>query len=138
VSYRWLAWPLLACLLLAGCGRSPPPAGTGAEAVARRYAAALLRQDWAGAHAALHPESRAWCRVEQFARRGQDHRRGMGFEPRSVRLRSCEERGEDAVARFAFAGSSPGRQRFFKEAVVLRLSPEGWGVVLSPRFGQGR
>jgi hypothetical protein len=129
---------LLLAVLLPGCRRPKATEGTGAEAAARRYAEALLRQDWAGAHAVLHPDSRAWCGLEGFSRRGQNHRRGLGFEPRTVRLRRCEERGDEATARFAFAGAGGGRQRFFKEAVTLRRGPEGWGVVLSPRFGQGR
>jgi hypothetical protein len=129
---------MLAGVLLTGCGQAPTPAGTGAEEAARRYAFALLQQDWADAYAQVHPDSRAWCSAESFARRAQVYRRGLGFEPRTVRLRSCEERGDEAIARFVFTGSAAGRQRFFKEAVTLNRSGAGWGVVLSRRFGQVR
>jgi hypothetical protein len=130
-------YPVLGCVVLAGCrGSATAPVGTGAERIARDYIEALARKDWPAAHALLHPDSRARCGVEVFARRAEQHRRGLGFEPKAVRLRSCEERGDQAIARFVFTGSVSGRQRVFREAIALRRGTEGWGVVLSPRFGQ--
>jgi hypothetical protein len=119
-----------------GCGERPArPSGTGAREVAQGYHEALLRQDWAGAYRLLHADSRARCGLEQFARLAENHRRAFGFEPESVRLRSCDEKGTEAVARVAFAGRVAGRQRLFKDAVALRRDGETWCVVLPPGFG---
>ncbi len=133
------AWGFLAAVFGAGCGRSSAPlAGTGADAAARGYYEALLRQDWAGAYGFLHPDSRARCDAEHFSRLAQNHRRSLGFEPEAVRPRSCEEQGDQATARATFTGQSQGRRRYSKDAVALRRGEAGWGVVLPPRFGQPR
>jgi hypothetical protein len=125
--------------MIAGCQRAPgPPAGTGAEEAARRYCEALVRQDWAQLHAALHPDSRARYSTEQFGRLVQSHRRSLGFEPEGVRVRACEEHGDQAIAHVVFTGQAAGRQRQYKDAVALRQTGAGWGVVLPPQFGQNR
>jgi hypothetical protein len=129
---------LLAASLTAGCGRAPEPAGTGAAAAVRGYYEALLRKEWTRAYALLHSESRAPRSAEEFARQAANHRRGLGFEPDAVRVRACEERGDEAVAHVVFTGRAGGRQRSFRDAVTLRKSGATWGVVLSPRFGQSR
>jgi len=129
----------LVAILAAGCGApSAPPAGTGAEAVARTFYLALLHRDWPAAYSGLHPDSRARCDPATFARLAQGHRRGLGFEPQAVRLRSCEEQGEKAIARAVFSGEAAGRPRFYKDAVTLRKGAAGWGVVLPSRFGRPR
>jgi hypothetical protein len=128
-------WLVAVCVI--GCaGPSDPPAGTGAEAVARDFYEALLRQDWVAAYSGLDLDTRARCDQRAFARLAQSHRRGLGFEPQAVQLRSCQEQGEKAIARAVFTGRAAGRQRFYKDAVTLRNSAEGWGVVLPPRFGR--
>jgi hypothetical protein len=137
---RWVGvWMATATTLLAGCGSAPePPTGTGAREVARGYYDALVRQDWAAAHAALHPETRARYGPEEFARLARVYRRTIGYEPQQVRVRSCEERGAEAVAHVVLAGQSGGKQRSFRDAVQLRKAGAAWGVVLPPRFGQTR
>jgi hypothetical protein len=97
---------------------------------------ALLRQDWGRAYAALDAPNRARCGAGQFARLADGYRRGLGFEPRAVHVRSCEERGAEAIAHVVFTGAAAGRQRYYKDAVVLRRGEAGWGVALPPRFGQ--
>jgi hypothetical protein len=137
---RQVGWVWVTALAaLAGCGETAtPPTDTGAEAAARDYYEAILRQDWAKAHAALHPDSRARCGPKQFARLAQNYLRNLGFHPREVRVRSCEEHGSEAVAHVVFTGQSSSRRRYYKEAVTLRPSGNGWGVVLPPRFGHAR
>src|SRR5262249_6417336 len=86
-------------LLAAGCTAAPTaPAGTGARQAAEGYFQALVRQDWPGAYALLHPNSRHHHSPEQFARLAQQYRRGLGFEPDGVQVRTCDERGEEAIA----------------------------------------
>jgi hypothetical protein len=119
---------------LAGCG-DPPAPGTGAQAVARGYYEALVRKDWAGAYAALHPESRAKVTAAQFARQAEGYRRQLGFEPTQVAVRSCEEHGREAIAHVVLKGRAAKGSRAFKDAAVLRQGDAGWGVVLPPRFG---
>ena len=126
----------LLAVVLAGCAQPAAPPGTGAEEVAREYFEAILRQDWGRAYAALDPEERARRGVESFARLAQSYHRRLGFEPREVHVRSCEEHGDEAIAHVVFTGPG-GRQHFHKDAVTLRRGAAGWGVVLPPRFGQG-
>jgi hypothetical protein len=125
----------LAVALACGCTRTPPPAGTGAAAAARTYFEALVRRDWPAAYAALHPDSRARCDPDRFARLAEAERRRLGFEPEAVRLRSCTERGGKAVAHVVFNGRAGGKQRTYRDAVGLRRAAAGWGVVLPGRFG---
>jgi hypothetical protein len=130
---------LLAAVLAAGCGRGPAaPADTGSREAVQTYYEALLRQDWAGAHASLHPDSRAQCGAADFVRRARTYRGGLGFEPETVQVRSCEEHGDEAVAHVMLTGRGGDRQRHYQDGVTLRRSAPGWGVVLPPRFGQGR
>ncbi len=132
---------LLPCLVgiaaLAGCGPGQPTAQrTGAGEAARDFYEAILRRDWGRAYALVHPQSRARWNADGFARAAEAYRRGIGFEPEVVRVRSCEEQGEEAKAHLVFEGQAGGKQKFFKEAAELRRSASGWGVVLPPRFGR--
>jgi hypothetical protein len=135
-------WGRLVGALLAvgasGCGPSTRPADTGATEAARGYCEALVQQDWPAAHALLCAESRASCGADAFARLAAAHRRRLGFEPGELVLRSCEEHGDEAVAHVVFRGREAGHDRSFKDALTLRHGASGWGVVLPPRFGQGR
>jgi hypothetical protein len=131
-----LAW-CLAVVALAGCGPGQPTTPrTGAEEAARDYYEAIRRRDWGRAYDLLHPQSRAQWSANGFARAAEAYRRGIGFEPEAVRVRSCEEQGEEAKAHLVFEGQAGGKQKFFKEAAELRRSASGWGVILPPRFGR--
>jgi hypothetical protein len=130
-----IAW-LLTAVLLSGCGSAPGPAGTGAQETVQGFYEAILRQDWTGAYAAVHPENRARCGAEQFSRLAQSYRRGFGFEPDAVHVRSCEEHEKEAIAHIAFSNrGGPGR-RYYRDAVTLRRTEAGWGVVLPANFGR--
>jgi hypothetical protein len=134
---RWVG--LLTLALLTGCGAEPAePADTGSRTVAREFFDGLVQKDWRRAHAALHPDSRARCPREEFEPLAQTYRRQLGFEPREVKLRACEEHGDAAVAHVTLTGTAAGKDRHFKEAVQLRRGSAGWGVVLPARFGQTR
>jgi hypothetical protein len=124
-------------LAAAGCGGAPTsPAGTGAEAAARTFFEALLRRDDRQAHRALLPDEQARCGPEPFARLAQAYRRKLGFEPKAVHVRSCDEQGTEAIAHVVFTGVAGGHERFFKDAIELRRGGQGWGVVLPARFGR--
>jgi hypothetical protein len=132
-------WAAAAALFAAsGCGAPTRPTDTGAAEAARGYCDALLRQDWPAAHALLCADSRARCGADAFARLAAAHRRRFGFEPEEAVLRSCEEHGDEAIAHVVFRGRAAGHDRSFKDALTLRRGESGWGVVLPPRFGQGR
>ena len=121
---------------LAGCGRAPEgPTGTGAEQVVRDYWEALLRRDWRGAYATLLPASRRKCRIEEFTRRGELYLRRLGFDPKEVRLRSCEEHGDEAIARVVLLGQAGAGQRLLQGRCHARRGEAGWGIVLPQRFG---
>jgi hypothetical protein len=139
VRCRHAIWSLLVAAAVAGCGHSPaPPAGTGAREAAASFYEALLRQEWERAYAVLHPDSRAQCNAERFTGLARNYRRDLGFEPVSLRVRSCEEQGGQAIAHVVFMGPAGHRQRYYRDALVLRHSGENWGVVLPPRFGKRR
>ena len=134
--YAW-GW-LLPAALAAGCGGTATPPPSEAQAAALRFFTALADQDWPAAYAALHSEGRKRLSVEEFTKQARRYRKGLGFEPTAAHVRSCEERGDEAVAHVSLRGQSGGHQRFHKDAVTLRRGAEGWGVVLPPRFGQAR
>jgi hypothetical protein len=129
------------CLLLAtiavGCTSSPATReGTGAKEAVEGYYQAIVQRDWPRAYAALHADSRARCGPERFALLAENYRHALGFEPQKVHVRSCEEQGAKATAHFALIGRGASGQRRYKDAVVLRQSEGGWGVVLPQDFGQ--
>jgi hypothetical protein len=133
----WLAgWAIAAVTL--SCGSPGATNRTAAEEAVRAYYEALLRRDWPRAYAALHPDSRQHCSSAQFARQAQSYHKNLGFEPQEVKVRSCEEHGTVAVAHVVVLGPATAKHHSFQDAVTLRQGPEGWGVVLSPRFGEGR
>src|SRR5581483_2862662 len=136
---RWHVPPAcvwIALLPLAGCGSAPTaPAGTGAAAVVQGYYDALVRRDWPAAYAALHADSRKWCSATQFASLAEQHRKGLGLEPEEVRVRSCDENGEQAVAHVTIMGHAAGKQVFYKDALTLRRDADGWEIVLPAHFG---
>jgi hypothetical protein len=135
----WRMWLGLGLLLVAGCrDEGEPRGGTGAEVAARSYYEAIIQKDWARAHAALHPDTRKRWGPEQFARLAQAYRKGLGFEPAGVKVRSCEEHGDEAVAHVVLTGRDAHRSRTFKDALALRRAESGWAVVLPPQFGEPR
>ena len=131
---RRCAWGWL--LLAAGCGgkAAPPPSEAGATAL--RFFTALKDQDWAAGYAALSADGRQRLTLAEFTERAQRYRKAIGFEPAAAHVRSCDARGDEAVAHVSLTGQAGGHQRFHKDAVTLRRGPEGWGVVLPPRFGR--
>jgi hypothetical protein len=131
----WLAGCLLAALI--GCGPAPTnSAATGAEEVLRTYYSALLRQDWQRAYAALEADSRKRISSDAFTRLAQTHRKSLGFEPKDVHVRSCEEHGSEAIAHVLLVGQTANKQRSYKDAVTLRRGESGWAIVLPPHFGK--
>jgi hypothetical protein len=136
----WATWLVAGVLILAGTAcdsRAPEPPGTGAEAAVRSYYEALIQKDWTRAYAALHPESRKRTTQEQFTSSAQNHRKNLTFEPLEVRVRSCEEHGDEAVAHVTLAGLGSGKHRTYQDGITLRRSGSDWRILLSPRFGQG-
>jgi hypothetical protein len=130
------AWAIL--IPAAGCGSAPaPPAGTGAREKAQGYYEALLRRDWPGAYAALHADSRAQCSQAQFAHLAEHYLDELGPEPR-LQVRSCDEHGNQAIVHVAFAGQASGKQRVYKDGVILLRSEGEWKIVLSAKFGRSR
>jgi hypothetical protein len=129
---------LIAACVLMGCGRARPPAVGEAQRAVRIYYKALLRREWPRAYAALHPDSQARCRAEQFTQLAEGYLRRLGFEPDGARVWACEEHGAEAVAHVVVTGQSAAGPRRYKDAVVLRRGEGGWGAVLPAHFGQRR
>lgn len=121
-------------ILVVGCG-APPPAGTGAKESAQGFYEALVAKDWPRAYSAVAAESKAGLSVEQFAKLGEAYRRGVGFDPQTVRLTACDENGAGAVAHVTLTGPGAGRHRY-KDAITLRRDDDRWVVVLPSGFGK--
>ena len=139
-AYRgaWVA--VLTAALAAGCGRPHPtrPAGTGAEAAAKEFYEALLRQDADAAYLLLDPDSQAACGPLRFARLASAYHEGFGFRPEAVHVRSCDEQGAAAVAHVVFIGPPGSGRHSYNDAVTLRETGGVWRVVLPAGFGRGR
>jgi hypothetical protein len=124
---------LLIVLGLCGCqAESKPVVGTGADKVVRTYFEAIVRQDWNGAYAVLHPETQKKLSLSQFSAMAQQYRSKLGFVPTEVHVQSCTERQSDAVAHLTLTGSPSSKKHSFKEGATLRRTESGWGVVLVP------
>ncbi len=118
---------------MCGCqGESRTVAGTGADKAVRTYFEAIIKQDWNGAYAVLHPETQKKLSLDQFTAKSQQYRSKLGFVPTEVHVQSCTERSSDAVAHLTLTGLPLGKKHSFKEGVTLRRTENGWGMVLVP------
>ena len=128
---------LIVAIGVAGCRAVPTPlAGTGARETAQRFFAALIRQDCDGAYAALHPDERPKVSREQFTQLAKTFYKHLGFEPGTVQVWASDERADGATAHVTVIGRSPQSHKQYKDAVALRRTRDGWGVILSPKFGR--
>jgi hypothetical protein len=78
---------------------------------------------------------RSLASAAQFAALAETYYRTLDFEPEAVRVRFCDERDSNAIARVVFTDRAGVRQRRHNDAVALRRGPVGWGVVLADNFG---
>ncbi|MFL5342070.1 MAG: hypothetical protein ACJ8F7_18145 [Gemmataceae bacterium] len=130
-------WFLIA-VLAAGCAKPGASAPSEAGAVAQAYFDAIVRQDWPAAYSHLHADAKSRWQSDAFRSAAEHFRRHLGAQPESVHLSSCEEHGDEAVAHLLIVGHANGKPHTLREAVALRRSTSGWGVVPPPRFGVGR
>jgi hypothetical protein len=129
---------LLAAALLAGCNeKSVSPADSGARETVQSYFEALIQRDWQRAYSILDSKSRERVTRDQFVQLAKNYR-DLGFEPEAVKLRSCEEHGNEAIAHVFLTGKMQKKDGRYKDAVVLRRTEKGWGIVLSADFGRTR
>ena len=128
----------IACILCS-CSRGPQEAqGTGAKECAELYFEALARWDWPTAYAALDPSSQSRCSLRQFRQLAQLYYNSLGFEPSTVHIRACEERGAEATAHVVLTGQTASKEHRAKEAAMLSRGDEGWRVVLPQTFGRSK
>lgn len=123
--------------LLTGCGASVPPrADTGAKQAASDFFSAIIDRDWTRAFELLAPESQA-TGAEAFTKLAESYRTFLRFEPKSVSIRTCEERGDEATAHLNITGvSKDGKSQTYRESILLRRVDDGWRVIPSSRFGK--
>ncbi len=134
---RFACWTPVAGVALALTGCAPAPmTDTGAREAVRSFYHAIMRREWAEAYTRLHPDSQARWDKERFTRQATSYRRRLGFEPSEVRIRACEEQGSKAKAHVTLTGQANGRAARYKDALLLRQGPSGWGVVLPEKFGR--
>src|SRR5947207_14629587 len=80
-----------------GCNQEAEKAGTGAEEAAVAFFEAVRAKDWSRAYASLHPESKTRCNANQFAALATAYHHNLAFTWETVRVRSCEEHGNEAL-----------------------------------------
>jgi hypothetical protein len=129
--------PVLLILAVAGCGRSSEPStpDTGSREAVRGFYDALIRRDWPGAYALLHPDAAKGLSAQEFSRRAEAYRGKLGFDPTRVAVRTCEEHGDEATARISLSGPG-GSRHAYGDNLFLRRHDGQWRVILPARFGQ--
>jgi hypothetical protein len=134
-----LVWVCGVAFAAVGCGPvSSSPSGSGASEAAERYFSALVGRDWAAAYGCLDEAAKAKWPDDQFRTRAAAFRSDWGFEPEAVRVRSCDEHGDEAVAHVVLSGMGKDGHTQWKDAVALRRGPAGWLVIPPANFGKSR
>jgi hypothetical protein len=127
---------MLLSILLTGCSQPAASPDTGAKEATQTFFDSIIRQDWAEAYAALHPDNRKRWTREQFAALARRYRNDFRFEPQKVHIRSCEEQDTEALAHVVLTGRKPSQR--FQEGLMLRRGADRWSVVLPDTFGRPR
>jgi hypothetical protein len=135
--------PWIVCLaasLSGGCSELGSDASTqkGAALKAQAFFDALVKEDWETAYSQLELASQGRFSRSTFERMAKVHREELGLVPDKVRMLSCREEGKTALAHVLWMGKADNRSRSTKDSIALQLSEQGWGVVLTPRFGKSR
>src|SRR5207253_10592253 len=94
---------------------------------------AVVRQEWDVAYSTLHPDEQTRVSREQFTQLAKTFRKHLGFEPGEVHVWACDERADGATAHVTLAGPTPDSRKQYRDALALRRTSDGWGVVLSPK-----
>lgn len=119
-----------------GCGQTPPgPTDTGSRQAAADFYAALIKKEWANAHATLDADSQKKFSPEQFAILAESYHGQLGFQPQEVQVRACEERGAEATAHVTITGRAGKQTSRYRDGVLVRREGDLWRVVLPERFG---
>ena len=130
---------LLALGILSGCEKQPPPppatADTGAQAVAKSFFEAMMREDWNSAYETIDAKSRARISREQFIARAQANMKQVGFKPTELGV-AVSETGDQASAVVVYRSVSETSSKQYKDGTALKRSGEGWAVVLRSNFGE--
>jgi hypothetical protein len=136
MSVAWRRALVLCATVVCGCASAPTSRSAGeAEPVLVAFYEALIRQEWAAAHELLQAESKSTCPFDDFVPRARAYRQRLGFAPERVRVQSCEEQQDVAVAHVVLVGHGDGRERTFRDAITLRRDAAGWRIVLPSKFG---
>jgi hypothetical protein len=133
---RWV-WLTLFFLSLAGCEKPPAlPASvdTGAEAAARTFFEALMREEWSTAYDTIDIECRTRWSRDAFAARARAAMSRMGFLATEVGV-VVSETGDRASAVAVFRGLSGTTAKQFKDGVALKRTARGWNVIPRSNFG---
>lgn len=131
---------LIAVLLwvLTGCRREPSaePTDTGSREAALVFYQAIIKRDWKTAHGELHQIQQ--LSLEDFVALAEAYRGQLGFQPAEVRVRACEERGEEAIAHVTLAGRNEKQTQRYRDGVTLRREAGRWRVILPASFGKDK
>jgi hypothetical protein len=76
--------------------------------------------------------------MDQFARLAENYRSSLGFEPESVQVQICDERGTDATVHVVLVGHTAKQDRRYKDAATLQRGDDGWRIILPQNFGRSK
>ena len=128
---------LLLCFANSACRqKTPTPTGTGTHAVVASYFDALVKQDWDGAYAQLHADTRKQMDRSEFERRARGYCQQLGFPLGAFFVRSCDEQGTKAIAHVTLSDANNSAKHRYREGVVLQSTANGWAIVLPANFGK--
>lgn len=131
----YLAGVLLGAACVTGCASAPEmPAGTGAAETAASFFAGLQTSDWNLAYSLVSPGKQKPVSLEQFTRQARAYRSHIGFDIEEVRMRSCEEHAEEALAHILLVGHAHGNRKQYREGLILRRVDGKWAVMLPSHF----
>jgi hypothetical protein len=99
------------------------------------YFEALLQHNWDRAYDVLDPDSQSRYSRAQFVDLAKKYG-NVGFEPQSVKIRSCDEQQDKAIAHVFLIGASAGKERRYRDGISLRKTANGWRVVLPQDFSR--
>jgi hypothetical protein len=96
-----------------------------------------IQEDWPAAYAAPDLPSRRRCTSQRF-NLAQNYRSDLGFEPETIHVSACEERGTKATAHVVLTGGTATKAFCCKDEIVLSRDDNGCMSCYRPTLDKAR